>query len=479
MNQAEAAQLATLVCKPLFAAWGGAAGAQARPLPLNRELTRMGILARDAEVVAADAGEVVGMLRARHAYRDAAALGRQSIAVIDQAHAVPPFHLLRLSALSCQIVGDAEDAQQLLERALEVAGTQDTEERAQALAELGELLFSKGDVAKAEQYIRQAIGLFAKLRKENQEAVANGRLADILFRRGRLDEALAIRQEKELPVYERLGDVRSLAVTHGKVADILFARGRLDEALAIRQEKELPVYERLGDVRSLAVTHGDIADILFRWGRLDEALAIRQEKQLPVYERLGDVRELAVTHGQVADILFARGRLDEALAIRQEKELPVYERLGDVRSLAVTHGKVADILFRWGRLDEALAIRQEKELPVYERLGDVRSLAVAHGKVADILFARGRLDEALAIRQEKQLPVYERLGDVRELIVCRTNIGLTLLQRGRTEEIETALGHLFWALQTAREHGLPEAEQIAKLLGQLLPTAQEENQPPE
>jgi hypothetical protein len=42
----------------------------------------------------------------------------------------------------------------------------------------------------------------------------------------------------------------------GKIADILQARGELDEALRIRREEELPVYDRLGDVRSKAVTHG-------------------------------------------------------------------------------------------------------------------------------------------------------------------------------------------------------------------------------
>src|SRR3712207_7252637 len=52
---------------------------------------------------------------------------------------------------------------------------------------------------------------------------------------------------------ERLGAVHEAAITRGKIADILQARGELDEALRIRREEELPVYERLGDVRSAAV----------------------------------------------------------------------------------------------------------------------------------------------------------------------------------------------------------------------------------
>jgi hypothetical protein len=44
----------------------------------------------------------------------------------------------------------------------------------------------------------------------------------------------------------------------GKVADILKARGELDEALRIPKQEELPVYEKLGDVRASAVTIGKI-----------------------------------------------------------------------------------------------------------------------------------------------------------------------------------------------------------------------------
>ena len=51
----------------------------------------------------------------------------------------------------------------------------------------------------------------------------------------------------------------------GKIADILQARGQLDEALRIRSDEQLPVYERLGDVRAKAVTEWKIA--LQRWDR--------------------------------------------------------------------------------------------------------------------------------------------------------------------------------------------------------------------
>ena len=75
----------------------------------------------------------------------------------------------------------------------------------------------------------------------------------------------------------------------------------------------MPVYERLGDVRSLAITRGQIAGILRLRGDLDEALRIWREEAMPVYERLGDERSLAFARGQIADIVEARGELGEGL----------------------------------------------------------------------------------------------------------------------------------------------------------------------
>ncbi|MCP4945618.1 MAG: AAA family ATPase, partial [Planctomycetaceae bacterium] len=115
-----------------------------------------------------------------------------------------------------------------------------------------------------------------------QRALLLGQKGDRLVQMGELDAALKIRQEETLPVYEALGDKRSVAVTKGQIADILVSRGELDAALKIRQEDELPVYEALGDKRSVALTKGQIADILVSRGELDAALKIRQEDELPV-----------------------------------------------------------------------------------------------------------------------------------------------------------------------------------------------------
>ena len=75
-------------------------------------------------------------------------------------------------------------------------------------------------------------------------------------------------------------------MTQGKIADIFEARGEFEEAFRIRTEEELPIYERLGDVRSGAITHGQIAGILEARGQLRDALRTYEEDVLPNMEKM-------------------------------------------------------------------------------------------------------------------------------------------------------------------------------------------------
>ncbi|ETX01539.1 MAG: hypothetical protein ETSY1_07045 [Candidatus Entotheonella factor] len=362
--------------------------------------------------------------------------------------------LLREMSRIYMVFGDITQAEKSARIAYDISHEYDDKQGcAMAVGFLADVFMIRGDLDEAlRMRTEEELPIYERLGDARSLVVTKGKIADILQLRSDLDEALRIRTEEELPVYEQLGDVRSLAVTKGKIADILQLRGELDEALRILTEDQLPVYERLSDVREVAVTQGKIADILQLRGELDEALRIRTEEELPVYERLGEVNSIAVTKGQIADILQLRGNLDEALRMRREEELPVYERLGEVRSIAITKSKIADILQLRGNLDEALRMRREEELPVYERLGDVRLIAVAKGKIADILQLRGDLDEALRIRLEDQLPVYEQLGEVRSIAIARSKIADILQLRGDLEE----------ALRMRTEEELPIFERLGE-----------------
>jgi tetratricopeptide (TPR) repeat protein len=158
--------------------------------------------------------------------------------------------------------------------------------------------------------------------------------------------------------------VREVAVTQGKIADILQARGQLNEALRIRTEDELPVYQKLGHVSAVAVTQGKIADILQARGQLDDALAMH-ELRLPFAREQSDLYNIAHIKFSTAqirlqrddhqadDIQHAGEDLQEAfnIALKLERSDAI-EAIGDL---------LAQVLALRGLKSEALIILDHAE----------------------------------------------------------------------------------------------------------------------
>lgn len=111
--------------------------------------------------------------------------------------------------------------------------------------------------------------------------IAPGEHAALLVSQGRAlrqagdpDAAMALFEQARKLETER-GAAGSAAACLGEIANILQAHGEVDAALRIRREEQLPVFERLGDVRERAVTLGRIADILQDRGDLQGARVIQ------------------------------------------------------------------------------------------------------------------------------------------------------------------------------------------------------------
>ncbi|MGH8476535.1 MAG: hypothetical protein ACRER2_12310, partial [Methylococcales bacterium] len=77
--------------------------------------------------------------------------------------------------------------------------------------------------------------------------------ARILLRRGDLEMALRA-ADQSAEIYNKHDDRRRSGFAKSLKADILQACGQLDEALRIREQEQLPVFEKLGDERETAVT---------------------------------------------------------------------------------------------------------------------------------------------------------------------------------------------------------------------------------
>jgi tetratricopeptide (TPR) repeat protein len=145
-----------------------------------------------------------------------------------------------------------------------------------------------------------------------------GKIADILAQRGDTEEALRIRYEEQLPVYERLNEVREKAVTMGKIADILAQRGDTDEALRIHIEERLPVAKKIKDMDSIAHIRFSCAEIrLNRGGLEEEAQTIYEEllESLATFSEIQRMDGIAYVGRMLGQVLVMAKIFDDAYRV--------------------------------------------------------------------------------------------------------------------------------------------------------------------
>ena len=209
------------------------------------ELARLALLVPGANLATLDraaTAAAVHIFRGRDEGRRALDdVLRPALARLAGAGQAPSAALARIAFDCADRLGDTDTRRTAL-RSLAASVGMDEIEMGSNLLRLADASRTEGQVDEAEHFLQQAVEHFEAAGSPRAVAIARGKIADILQDRGQLDEALRIRKEEELPVYERLGDVRSKAVTMGQIADILQARGQLDEALRILSDEVRPAF---------------------------------------------------------------------------------------------------------------------------------------------------------------------------------------------------------------------------------------------
>jgi tetratricopeptide (TPR) repeat protein len=162
--------------------------------------------------------------------------------------------------------------------------------------------------------------------------------------------------------------VRGRAVTMGKIADILRGRGDLDEALRIRREEELPVYEQLDDMRERAVALSKIAQIMAIRGDVPAARAL-QEECLDVSRRLGDAEGIGAALWDLAQLDLADEKLKAAIP-RITEAYDIVLRVGRATGIAIVGLTYARVLDAEGRRAEALTVLR-RSAEMFRKLGQV------------------------------------------------------------------------------------------------------------
>lgn len=227
----------------------------------------------------------------------------------------------------------------------------------EAAARLGQLFWNLGELQTAVHWLTRAEQVFeaeADFRETGRVLMLTGK---IHFQEGRIEEAKRTYQ-RALKVFQKAERPIGPAIAWGGLADVFqYLEQNLEKALWVRQTKELPAYEKYGDLRNQGIALNKIADILRENGQIDEALRLRRHEVLPIYDVVDDPREKAITMSRIASDLYAKGHGDEALRILSLEVLPGCEAIGEREGRATALKGIARILEDRGELEEAERLR--------------------------------------------------------------------------------------------------------------------------
>ncbi len=298
-------------------------------------------------------------------------LGAASIDQLDAQSRVQT-RLMEVMAASYEQIGDLEEADELLGRALDLT-RKETGERSAATASV--------------------LAHLASLRNEQGDADA----ADSLYR-----EALAIKRDELSPDHPDLSrSINGLATILSRAGEFEEAETLYREALELRREAHGEEHEHV------AATMRNLGILLGRQDRLDEAAelmeeALEIERQVlgPSHLQVSETAtSLAVAYSQQGDSEAARPLLEEALEIKTQtlgEEHPsllatinnlgvITERLGDYTTADSLYGRTLDLAeATYGRYHPSVGMTTSNRGTLARRQGDYETALERYREALEI-----------------------------------------------------------------------------------------------
>jgi len=266
----------------------------------------------------------------------------------------------------------------------------ESDDRAELLCELGIAQRWAGEIERAEETLAEAIETAASARDRRVVLRARIERAHIyLFtdKAGGSAELLEL-AEKAIPIFEELGDDRSLGRTWRHVG---YVHGGMEGRLAEWQacaERALIHYRRSG--WSVSGCLAELAACLFHGPTpVSEALHHCDDLLNETTDRAGKANVL----GFMGGLTGLDGRVDEAWPLIAEATA-IYEEIGETYALANNSGRVRSRLELLAGNARAAEQTSRDCCATFEQVNDQSGLSTQAAELAEALYAQARYDEA-------------------------------------------------------------------------------------
>lgn len=211
-----------------------------------------------------------------------------------------------------------------------------------------------------------------------------------------------------IPVFDELGDRRSVGLCWFNMGVAYTKLGRFPEALAAIQ-KAMATAQRMNDRPRLGSAYAMATELNFNAGRLAEATVLA-DSAVTITREVGRAVPLGAALTIQAHVHEANGHIDRALAAVDEA-IAVREKVGDEVYVKMSRLQKALLLLRAGKPEEC-GTMVDAMLPALEEQGDMMQVHAALELKCQALYDRGLFHDA-----EQQLAqTIERFESDRETL---------------------------------------------------------------
>lgn len=315
---------------------------------------------------------------------------------------------LRTAAHGARAARDEGRARTLLQRAWEMADTDEAALKAAIAFDLAWTHLLSGAYVEAEAFYQRAAALAVIVGDVSMMGRAANHLGKIRLARGQLDLA-RVALDRAFELFERAQDVEGIASVREDLGKLIWHRaapGAYREAMESFR-RSLSLRRTLGVPSAIARSLTHIANIQSLTGRMAEAEKSHRDA-LALRRQAGDRRGEAMTLNGLAVTIAEKGDVAEALAL-WERALVLATEVGDRTLYALVLGNIAEANMAQGNLDEAERLLVEAADTARE-VGNLRIHGYTVQTHAQLLQTRGDVEGALGLAGQA-LAIAEQSGN--------------------------------------------------------------------
>lgn len=345
---------------------------------------------------------------------------------------------LQKAAQGALAAQDTPRARTLLQRALEMADTDQAAAKASIAFDLAWTTLMAGAYAEAEALYHRAAAFASVVGDERLMARSANHIGKVELARGRFDAARAA-LDRAFELFERVEDMDGIASVREDLGKLIWHRaapGAYKEALESFR-RSLSLRRSTGDKSGIARSLTHIANIQGLTGRMAEAEKAHRDA-LTLRREAGDRRGEAMTLNGLGVTLAEKGVLDEALTL-WERARTIATDVGDRTLYALVLGNIAEARMGQGALDDAERLLTEAEDTARD-IGNTRIHGYALQTHAQLLQKRGDVDGAMG-KVGEAVTIGEQTGNRHLLATClRTRAQLAASRLNPTGDMTLPVG---------------------------------------